>query len=120
VRQERANKWPNALIHDHDDDDDLFMNNVTFHIYLYDNLKILMWADHVVRMELHRIPKKVLGSCFGGGRPVERPRNRWEDVIQRNAANLLQIRNWKAAARDKEEWRKKVGEAMARKRAKAS
>jgi hypothetical protein len=69
-------------------------------------------------MEQHRIPKKVLGSCFAGGRPLRRPRNRWEDVIQRDAANLLQIRNWKATARDKEEWRKKVGEVMARKWAK--
>jgi hypothetical protein len=34
-------------------------------------------------------------------------------------ANLLRIRKWKAAARDKEEWRKKVGEGMARKRAEA-
>jgi hypothetical protein len=60
----------------------------------------------------------VLGSCFGGGRPVERPRNRWEDVIQRDAANLLWIWNCKAAARD-EEWRKKVGETMTRKLAEA-
>jgi hypothetical protein len=60
----------------------------------------------------HRIPKKVLGSCVGGGRPVGRPQNRWED-IQRDAANLLRIQNCKAAARDEEEWRKKVGEAMA-------
>jgi hypothetical protein len=66
-------------------------------------LKRLMWAGHVVRMEQHRIPKKVLGSCFEGGRPVGRPRNRWEDSIQRDAANLLRIRNWKAAARDREE-----------------
>jgi hypothetical protein len=29
------------------------------------------------------------------------------------AANLLWIQNWKAAAGDKGEWRKKVGEAMA-------
>jgi hypothetical protein len=64
-------------------------------------------------MEQHRIPKKVLGSRFGGGRPVGRPQNRWEDVIQRDAANLIRIHNWKAAARDKGEWRKKVGEAMA-------
>jgi hypothetical protein len=85
----------------------------------YTRLKRLMWTDHVVRMEQHRIPKKVLGSCFGDGRPVVRPRNRWEDVIRRDAANLLRIRNWKAAASDKEEWRKKVGEAMARKRAEA-
>jgi hypothetical protein len=84
----------------------------------YIHLKRLMWAGHVVRMEQHRIPKKVLGSCFGGGRPVGRSRNRWEDVIQRDAANLLQIPNWKAAARD-EEWRKKDGGSMARKRAEA-
>jgi hypothetical protein len=82
-------------------------------------LKRLMWAGHVVRMEQHRIPKMVLGSRFGGGRPVGRPRNRWEDIIQRDAGSLLQIRNWKAAARDKEEKRNNVGEAMARKRAEA-
>jgi hypothetical protein len=76
-----------------------------------------MWAGHVVRMEQHRAPKKVLGSCFG--KTVGRPRNRWEDFIQKDAANMLRIRNWKAAAREKEEWRKKVGEAMARKRAEA-
>jgi hypothetical protein len=71
-------------------------------------------------MEQLPVPKKVLGNCFGGGRPVGRQRNRWEDVIQRDAVNLLRILNWKAVARDKEEWRKKVGEAMARKQAEAS
>jgi hypothetical protein len=50
---------------------------------------------------------------------VERPRNRWEDAIQRNVANLLRIQNWKAAERDEEKCRKKVGEANARKRAEA-
>jgi hypothetical protein len=54
----------------------------------YTRLKRLMWVGHVVRMEQHRIPKKVLGSCFGG-RPMGRPRNRWEDAIQRDAAILL-------------------------------
>jgi hypothetical protein len=44
---------------------------------------------------------------------VGRPRNRWKDV------NLLRIRNWKPAARDKEEWWKTVWEAMDRKRAEA-
>jgi hypothetical protein len=85
----------------------------------YTRLKTLMWAGHVVRMEQHRIPKKVLGRFSGGGRPVGRPRNRCEDAIQRDVANLLRIRNWKSVARDKEEWRKKDGEAMARKWAEA-
>jgi hypothetical protein len=48
-----------------------------------------------------------------------RPRNEWEYIIQRDAANLHWIRNWKSVARDKEAWRKKVVEAMARKWAEA-
>jgi hypothetical protein len=40
----------------------------------YIRLQRLMWAGQIVRMEQHRIPKKVLGSCFEGGRPVRRPR----------------------------------------------
>jgi hypothetical protein len=47
---------------------------------------------------------------------VGRPRNRRQDVIQKDAANLLRIGNWKAEARYKV-WRKKVGETMARKKA---
>jgi hypothetical protein len=27
----------------------------------------------------------VLGSCFRGGRSLTRPRNRWEDAIQRDS-----------------------------------
>jgi hypothetical protein len=49
-----------------------------------------------------------------------RPRNRWKDVVQSDAANVLRIRNWEAAERDEEEWRKWTGEAMARKRAETS
>jgi hypothetical protein len=85
----------------------------------YIRLKRLMWTGHIVRTEQHRNPKRVLRSCFGGGRTVVRPRNRWEDFIKRDAANLLRIRNCKAAARD-EEWKKKAGETMTLKRAEAS
>jgi hypothetical protein len=42
-----------------------------------------------------------------------------EDIVLRNAADLLQIRSWKAAARIKESWRKEIGEAMVRKLAEA-
>jgi hypothetical protein len=69
--------------------------------YAYIRLKRLIWVGRGVRMEQYRLPKRVLESSFGGGRPVGRPRNRWEDVIQRDAANPLRIRNWKSAARDK-------------------
>jgi hypothetical protein len=79
----------------------------------YIRLKTLMWAGHVVRMEEYHIPNKALGSSFRGERPVGRQRNRWEYTIQRDTANLLWIQNWKSVAKDKEEWRKKAGEAMA-------
>jgi hypothetical protein len=68
-----------------------------------------MWTGPAVRIE-HRIPKEVLGSCFGGGRPVWRPRNRCSSGFRTGR---------KAAARYKGEWRKTVGEAKARKQAKA-
>jgi hypothetical protein len=35
----------------------------------------------------------------------------------RDAVDLVHIRNWKAAARRREGWRKVIGEAIARKRA---
>ena len=50
---------------------------------------------------------------------VGRPRNHWEDVVQEDAVNLLGIWNRKAAVRNREEWKRIVGEAMTRKRAKA-
>jgi hypothetical protein len=61
--------------------------NVALSTYI--RLKRLLWAGHVITMEQHCILKKVLWSCFGCERPVGRPWNRWEDVIQRDAANLL-------------------------------
>jgi hypothetical protein len=55
----------------------------------YIRLKRLMCVGHVVRMEQRLIPKEVLGSSFGGGRLVRRPRNSWEDVIQRMQTKFL-------------------------------
>jgi hypothetical protein len=46
---------------------------------------------------------------IGGGKSVERTRNRWKEVIQRDAANLLRIRNRKAAARDKRSGGRRLG-----------
>jgi len=57
-------------------------------------------AGHIARMDDPRIPKKVMG----GRRPVTKPRGRWEDAV-----DLPQIQNWKAAARNSEGWRQKMG-----------
>jgi hypothetical protein len=63
-------------------------------------------------MEEERIPKKVLNRNIHTKRPVGRPRTRWEDVIQRDALQLLGISGWRrrAANRDEKEASHKGGQ----------
>ena len=49
----------------------------------------LGWAGHIIRMKEQRIPKRVLNGNFHTVRPEGRPRTRWEDVVQRDARQLL-------------------------------
>jgi transposase InsO family protein len=51
--------------------------------------RILGWARHIIRMEEERIPKRVLNGNFHTTRPMGRPGNRWADVVQRDALQLL-------------------------------
>jgi len=46
---------------------------------------------------------------------VGRPRNRWADVAQRAALQLLGIRGWRRRAANRDEWRRLMREAKARK-----
>jgi hypothetical protein len=64
-------------------------------------LKRLQWAGHVQRMEGTRIAKKAFKAKFGEVRSVGKPRKRWEDVVQQDAARFLRSGNWKLAANDK-------------------
>ena len=52
--------------------------------------------------------KKACGKAY---------KSRWQDAVWRQAVDLLQKRNWKAATRKRVVWRKEIGEAMARKQA---
>jgi hypothetical protein len=71
-------------------------------------------AGHIIRMEEERIPKKVLNGNFRTTRSVGRPRTRWADVVQKDALQLLGIRGWRRAA-NRDEWRRFMREAKARK-----
>ena len=48
-------------------------------------------------------------------RPTGRIRTRWEDVVQRDALQLLGMRRWRRRARNGDEWRHALREARARK-----
>jgi hypothetical protein len=78
-----------------------------FSVFL--RVRRLQWAGHLVRMNDCRIPKKSNRRKKVCGKP----RDRWEDVVWKDAIDLLWIRNWKAATRKKEDWRKKIGKVMA-------
>ena len=86
-------------------------------INIVEDIKIrrLEWVGHIIRMEEERIPKKVLNGNFHTTRPVGRPRTRWADVVQRDALQLLGIRGRRRRAANRDEWRRLMREAKARK-----
>jgi len=85
---------------------------------IVEDIKIgrLGWAGHIIRMEEERIPKKVLNGNFYTTRPVGRPRIGWADMVQRDALQLLGIRGWRRRAENRDEWKRLMREAKARKR----
>jgi len=96
-------------------------NNKLYSLYnepnIVEDIKIrrLEWVGHTIRMDEERIPKKVLNGNFHTTRPVGRPRTRWENVVQRDALQLLGIRGWRKRAANRDEWRHLMGEAKAQK-----
>ena len=75
----------------------------------------LGWVGYIIRMEEQRNPKRVLNRNFLIKRPVRRPRTRWADVVQRDARQLLGIREWRSKGANRDEWRRLMREAKARK-----
>jgi hypothetical protein len=91
---------------------------VTLSTFLH--LKKLQLARNVVRVDDSCVTKKVMEGCFGGRRPMGKLKGSWKDAIGKDAVDLLQIWNQKAATRSGGCWRWKVREAMAPKQAKVS
>jgi hypothetical protein len=95
-------------------------NNELYSLYNEPNIedikiRRLGWAGHIIRMEEERIPEEVLNGNFHTTRPVGRPRTRWADVVQWDALHLLGIRGWRRRAENRDEWRRLMREAEARK-----
>jgi hypothetical protein len=71
-------------------------------------------------MEDYCIPKKISGGgSFRGKRPVGWPCSWLEDNIQKDATSLLHLWRCKTAVQNRQNERKKTGEAMIQKEAEA-
>ena len=66
-----------------------------------------------MRMEDGRNPKRALLGTLEETRPRGRPRKRWEDGVAEDARGMG-IRNWRRAAMDRVDWRRRLVEARAR------
>jgi hypothetical protein len=75
-------------------------------------LSRLRWAGHVIRQDDDDLSRRALLSELGGKRPRGRPRLRWEDGVEENAARLG-CRNLKIAALNRKGWKKLLKEAEA-------
>lgn len=70
----------------------------------------LRWLGHVERMASTRMPKRILQATMTGRRQQGRPRNRWKDEVTADL-RTMRVRNWKAIAEDRQEWRSVVEQA---------
>ena len=85
-------------------------NDIPFSTYIW--IKRLIQAGQFIRTEDYCIPKKILVGRFRGIKAVGRPSSRWEENVQKDAVSLSHIQNWKPVAQNRQNWRKKTGEAM--------
>ena len=72
-------------------------------------VKKLQWAGNAARMFGNIILKRMVEGTLGGRRPDVKPRNRWKDEVLNDTAKLLSAKNWRVAARQKSDGRKKQG-----------
>jgi hypothetical protein len=70
----------------------------------------LNWLGHVERMTEDNNVKKIKRWKPMSKRPIGRPKLRWEDDVLGDIKNM-NVRNWKNVARDREGWKKVVGQA---------
>ena len=59
----------------------------------------IKWLGHIQRMDQARPARKLLDWKPMGIRPVERPRQRWQEDVMEDLKKL-KVKNWKEIAKD--------------------
>ena len=71
--------------------------------------RVLRWFGHVVRMDEHRLARRVLMAEVGGGRVRGRPRLGWMDGVKVALGNRgVTVEAARQCAKDRKERRAKV------------
>jgi hypothetical protein len=70
-------------------------------LVMHMHVKRLQWVGHVVRLFSNRIPKQIMEGSCEGRKLLGKLRNRWEDRSWKDATKLLNIKNWRTAARNR-------------------
>ena len=65
-----------------------------------------------MRMNDNRTLKKIFNIKLDGVRKVGRPKMRWEDGVDQDM-RILEVKNWKKVALDRDEWAKLLKKARA-------
>ena len=78
----------------------------------YIKVKRLAWAGHLVRVNNDRTLKKIFNAKPDGVRRDGRLKLRWEDGVDQDM-RILEIKNWKKVALDRDEWEKLLKKARA-------
>jgi hypothetical protein len=77
----------------------------------YTKVKRLAWAGHWMHMNNDRA-LKIFNTIPDGVRSVGRPKMRWKDGVDQDM-KILEVKNWKKVALDRDEWAKLLKKAMA-------
>ncbi|KAI5707877.1 hypothetical protein M8J77_011688 [Diaphorina citri] len=77
----------------------------------------LRWAGHLSRMDTERIPHQIAFSQLREGkRAQQKPKKRWTDLVKNDLKQLeINENNWRLTAADRNLWRSKIHENIARK-----
>jgi len=62
------------------------------------------WLGHIQRMDQARPTRKLLDWKSMGNRPVERPRQQWQQDVMGDLKKL-KVKNWKETARNRRTWK---------------
>ena len=73
----------------------------------------LRWLGHLARMEVDRLPKRLLFGWLPQRRPAHGPKMRWRDRVRKDMQkfNIAESR-WFSVAQDRDSWRWKCKEGL--------